>query len=39
MYKLGFKESEEPEIKLPNLMDHRENKEVTEKHLLFHGLC
>ena len=36
MYKLGFKE--EPEIKLPWLMDNGESKGVPEKHLLLHWL-
>ena len=33
--KLGVKEAEEPEIKLPTLLDHGESKGVPEKHLLL----
>ena len=34
MYKLSFKESEEPDIKLPTL-DYGESRRVPEKHLLL----
>ena len=29
----GFKKAEEPEIKLPHLLDHRKSKGIPEKHL------
>ena len=35
MYNLGFKEAEEPEIKLLILLDHRDTKRITEEHLLL----
>ena len=35
MFKLDLEKAEEPEIKLPNLLDHRRNKRVPEKHLLY----
>ena len=35
MYKLGFEEAKESEIKLPTLLDHAERKGVWEKHLLY----
>ena len=38
MYKLGFKEAEEPEIKFQQLMEHGESKGIPENHLLLH-LC
>ena len=38
MYKLGLEKTEEPEIKLPTLLDQRESKGIPEKHLL-HWLC
>ena len=31
----GFRKAEEPEIKLPNLLDHRKSKRVPEKYLLL----
>ena len=31
MYKLGFKEAEESEIKLPTLLDYGDSKKVPEK--------
>ena len=31
----GFKEGEEPEIKLPTSLDHRKSKRVPEKHLFL----
>ena len=36
MYKLDLEKAEEPEIKLPiaNLLNHRKNKGILEKHLL-----
>ena len=33
---VGFRRSEEPEIKLPNLLDHGKSKGIPEKHLLLH---
>ena len=33
MYKLGLEKAEEPEIKLQHLLDHRESKGITEKHI------
>ena len=35
MYKLGFKEAQEPEIKSPHSLDHGESKGVAEKRLLW----
>jgi len=35
MYKLGFEEAEEPEIKLPTFFAHGESKRIPEKHLLL----
>jgi hypothetical protein len=35
MFKLVLEKIEEPEIKLPNLLDHRKVKRVPEKHLLL----
>ena len=35
MFKLVLEKVEEPEIKLPNLLDHRKSKRVPEKHLLL----
>ena len=37
MFKLVLGKAEEPEIKLPTLLDHRKSKRVPEKHLLL--LC
>ena len=34
MFKLDLEKAEEPEIKLPTLMDHRESKRVPEEYLL-----
>ena len=33
MYKLNFKEAEEPEIKFQHSLDHGESKGIPEKHL------
>ena len=39
MSKLGLEKAEEPEIKLPTLLDHRESKGIPEKNMpLFHWL-
>ena len=35
MYKLGFEEAEESEIKFQHLLDHGESKRIPEKHLLL----
>ena len=35
MFKLHLEKAEEPEIKLPNHLDHRKSKRVPEKHLLL----
>jgi len=35
MFKLDLEKAEEPEIKLPTLLDHRKGKRVPEKHLLL----
>ena len=35
MYKLDLEKAEEPEIKWQHLLDHRESKEILEKHLLL----
>ena len=35
MYKLDLEKAEEAEIKLPNPLDHRKRKGITEKHLLL----
>ena len=36
----GFGKAEEPEIKLPTMLDHRKCKGIPEKHLLLlHCLC
>ena len=38
--KLGLEKAEEPEIKLPILLDHEESKKIPEKHLLLiNWLC
>ena len=34
MFKLFLEKAEEPEIKLPTSLDHKESKRVPEKHLL-----
>ena len=40
MFKLDLEKAEEPEIKLPTFVDHRESKRVPKKHLLpLYGLC
>ena len=40
MFKLGLEKAEEPEVKMPTLMDHRESEGIPEKHPpLFHWLC
>ena len=31
----GFKKAEEPELKLPNPLDHGKSKRVPEKHLFL----
>jgi len=33
--KLGLEKAEEPEIKLPTLLDHEESQRIPEKHLLL----
>jgi len=35
MFKLVLEKAEEPEIKLPNPLDHRKSKRVPEKYLLL----
>ena len=35
MYKLGFEEVEEPEIKFQHLLDHGESKGIPEKNIFF----
>ena len=36
----GLEKAEEPQIKLPNLLDHRKSKRIPEKHLLLlYWLC
>ena len=35
IYKLDLEKAEEPEIKLPTSLDHRESKEIPEKLLLL----
>ena len=35
MFKLDLEKAEEPEIKLPNLLDHRKSKRAPGKHLLL----
>ena len=40
MFKLDLEKAEEPEIKLPTLLDHGKSKRVPEKHLLLlYWLC
>ena len=40
MFKLVLEKAEEPEIKLPNPLEHRKSKKVPEKHLfLLYWLC
>ena len=40
MYKLGFEEAKEPEIKLPTFAGSQKKKGIPEKHLLqHHWLC
>ena len=34
IFKLDLEKAEEPEIKLPILLDQRKNKRIPEKHLL-----
>ena len=37
MFKLGFKKAEEPEVKVPTLLENRKSKRIPENHLLlFH---
>ena len=31
MYKLGFKEAEEPEVRLPTFLDHGDSERISEK--------
>ena len=35
MYKLDLEKADEPDIKLPTLLDHRKSKRAPEKHLLL----
>jgi len=35
MFEMGLEKAEEPEIKLPIFVDHREGKGIPEKHLLL----
>ena len=35
MFKLDLEKAEEPEIKLPNLLDHRKSKGILKKELLL----
>ena len=35
MYKLDLEKAEEPEIKLPTLLDHVESKRIPEKYLVL----
>ena len=35
MFKLVLEKPEEPEIKLPHLLDHGKSKRVPEKHLFL----
>ena len=35
IYKLDLEKAEEPEFKLPTLLEHKESKQIPEKHLLF----
>ena len=35
MYKLGFKEAEETEIKFQHLMEHGKSKGIPENHVLL----
>ena len=35
MFKLDLEKAEEPETKMPHLLDHRKSKRVPEKHLLL----
>ena len=35
MFKLDLEKAEEPEIKLPTLLDHRKSKKIPEKHLFL----
>ena len=35
MYKLGLEKAEEPMIKLPTSLDHKESKRIPEKHLIL----
>ena len=40
MFNLDLEKAEEPEIKLPNPLDHRKSKSVPEKHLcMLYWLC
>ena len=39
IFKLDLEKAEEPEIKLPHLLDHRKSKRIPEKHLLLYWLC
>ena len=40
MFKLDLGKAEEPEIKLPTLLDHRKSKGIPERHLvLLYWLC
>ena len=35
MYKLGFKEAEEPEVRLPTFLDHGDSERISEKNIYF----
>jgi len=35
IHKMDLEKAEEPEIKLPTLLDHRKSKRIPEKHLLL----
>ena len=35
MFNLDSEKAEEPEIKLPHLLDHRKSKRIPEKYLLL----
>ena len=38
MFKLDLEKAEEPEIKLPNLLDHPKSKRVPEKNIYISAL-
>jgi len=35
MYNLDLEKVEEPEIKLPTLLDYRKNKDIPKQHILL----